>query len=137
MEDHSGWLRPAYYLRTGETEDQAIDREVRMARSAVALFDSSSLGKLEVRGADAAEFLNRLYVNNVKSLQPGHLRYGLMLNDNGIIIDDGVLASTSIFGWRSGCSANGARCGYGLPSRPRNGRRSRFWDHGHATFSRS
>ena len=92
MEDHSGWLRPAYYLRTGETEDQAIDREVRMARSAVALFDSSSLGKLEVRGADAAEFLNRLYVNNVKSLQPGHLRYGLMLNDNGIIIDDGVLA---------------------------------------------
>jgi sarcosine oxidase subunit alpha len=92
MEDHSGWLRPAYYLRSGETEERAIDREVRTARSAVALFDSSSLGKIEVRGGDAAEFLNRLYVNNVKTLEPGRLRYGLMLNDNGIIIDDGVLA---------------------------------------------
>jgi sarcosine oxidase subunit alpha len=92
MEDHSGWLRPACYLRHGETEEQAVDREVRAARRAVALFDSSSLGKIEVRGPDAAEFLNRLYVNNVKTLKPGCLRYGLMLNDNGIIIDDGVLA---------------------------------------------
>ena len=92
MEDHSGWLRPACYLRSGETEEQARDREVRMARSAVVLFDGSSLGKIEVRGADAAEFLNRLYVNNVRTLEPGRLRYGLMLNDNGIIIDDGVLA---------------------------------------------
>ncbi len=92
MEEHSGWLRPAYYLKTGETEHQAIGREIRAARNAVALLDSSSLGKLEVRGADAAEFLNRLYVNNVRPLKPGHLRYGLMLNDNGIIMDDGVLA---------------------------------------------
>ena len=92
MEDHSGWLRPACYLEKDETEPQAIEREVCKARSAVALFDSSSLGKIEVRGADAAEFLNRLYVNNIRTLQPGHLRYGLMLNDNGIIIDDGVLA---------------------------------------------
>jgi sarcosine oxidase subunit alpha len=91
LEDHSGWLRPAYYLKTGETESQAIDREVRGARSAVALLDSSSLGKIEVCGADAAQFLNRLYVNNVRTLAPGRLRYGLMLNDNGIIIDDGVL----------------------------------------------
>ena len=91
MEDHSGWLRPAYYLRRGEAEEQAIDREVRIARSAVALFDSSSLGKIEIRGPDAAEFLNRLYVNNVRTLRPGRLRYGLMLNDNGIIIDDGIL----------------------------------------------
>jgi sarcosine oxidase subunit alpha len=91
MEDHSGWLRPAYYLRNGETEAQAIEREVRAARTEVALFDSSSLGKIEVCGADAAEFLNRLYVNNVKTLKPGGLRYGLMLNDNGMIIDDGVL----------------------------------------------
>ncbi len=92
MEDHGGWLRPACYLRQGETEERAIAREVLAARSGVALFDSSSLGKIEVRGADAAEFLNRLYVNNVKTLEPGRLRYGLMLNDSGIIIDDGVLA---------------------------------------------
>jgi sarcosine oxidase, subunit alpha len=92
MEDHSGWLRPACYLQNGETENQAIDREVRGARNAVALLDSSSLGKIEVCGADAAQFLNRLYVNNVRTLEPGRLRYGLMLNDNGIIMDDGVLA---------------------------------------------
>jgi sarcosine oxidase subunit alpha len=92
MEDHGGWLRPACYLESGETESQAIDREVRAARSAVALLDSSSLGKIEVCGEDAAQFLNRLYVNNVRTLEPGRLRYGLMLNDNGIIIDDGVLA---------------------------------------------
>jgi sarcosine oxidase, subunit alpha len=92
MEDHSGWLRPAYYLRSGETEEQAVEREVRMARSSVALLDSSSLGKIEVRGPDASEFLNRLYVNNVRTLEPGRLRYGLMLNDNGVIIDDGVIA---------------------------------------------
>jgi sarcosine oxidase, subunit alpha len=92
LEDHSGWLRPAYYPRPGETEEEAIAREVLAGRRGVALFDSSSLGKFEVRGRDAAEFLNRLYVNNVKTLQPGRLRYGLMLNDHGIIMDDGILA---------------------------------------------
>lgn len=95
MEDHGGWLRPACYPRTGESEAQAIEREVRAARSSVALFDSSSLGKFEVCGEDAARFLHRLYVNNVHTLAPGRLRYGLMLNDNGIIIDDGVFGCLS------------------------------------------
>lgn len=90
FEDHSDWLRPAYYLRDGETEPQAIAREVSAARNGVVLFDSSSLGKIEVHGPDAQEFLNRLYINNVKSLKPGRLRYGMMLNENGTIIDDGV-----------------------------------------------
>lgn len=90
MEDHSGWLRPACYVRPGETEQQAIAREARAARRQASLFDSSSLGKIEVFGHDAAEFLNRLYVNNVKTLRPGRMRYGLMLNENGIIKDDGV-----------------------------------------------
>jgi|TARA_B100000767_G_scaffold43142_1_gene37068 sarcosine oxidase subunit alpha len=91
-EDHSGWLRPAYYAREGETEEQSITREAMAARQAVALFDSSSLGKIEVQGTDAAEFLNRVYINNVKTLQVGKVRYGMMLNDNGSIIDDGVFA---------------------------------------------
>ena len=139
MEDDSGWLRPPRHRERGETEERAIDRQVRAARSAVALFDSSWLGEIEVCGADAAEFLNRLYVNNVKTLEPGRLRYGLMLNDNGIIIDDGVLAAwvrgatwlilrararlTSTSGWKNGCSANGARCRCGSRSKPRNGQR--------------
>jgi sarcosine oxidase subunit alpha len=92
LEDHSGWLRPACYRRPGESEEEAIRREVQTARNAVVLFDSSSLGKIEVRGRDAATLLTRCYVNNVKSLQVGRVRYGLMLNDQGVIVDDGVFA---------------------------------------------
>jgi sarcosine oxidase subunit alpha len=92
MEDHACWLRPAFYARAGESERAAIEREVRAARSGVALFDSSSLGKIEVCGPDAGEFLNRLYVNNLQTLASGRLRYVMMLNDNGIIRDDGVIA---------------------------------------------
>lgn len=90
MEDHGGWLRAAAYPRDDETVAQAARREARAARTQAALFDSSSLGKIEVLGRDAAEFLNRLYVNNVRTLQPGRLRYGMMLSDHGIIKDDGV-----------------------------------------------
>jgi len=92
MEDHSGWQRAAYYPQQGETEAQAIQREVLAARNNVTLFDSSSLGKLEVRGPDAARFLNRMYINNVETLKTGRVRYGMMLNENGVIIDDGVFA---------------------------------------------
>ncbi|MCG8401788.1 MAG: sarcosine oxidase subunit alpha family protein, partial [Firmicutes bacterium] len=92
MEAHGDWLRPAYYLQGEETEQQAIAREVRAARQAAVLFDASSLGKFEVRGPDAAEFLNRIYVNNIKSLPVGRVRYGLMLKENGVILDDGVVA---------------------------------------------
>jgi len=70
----------------------ALAREARAARTALALFDASPLGKIEVRGPDAAAFLDRLYINNVKSLDVGRARYGLMLNENGIIIDDGIFA---------------------------------------------
>ncbi len=92
MENHSGWLRAACYPRNGETEDQAIHRETVAARNAVTLFDSSSLGKIEVKGPDAGRFLNRIYVNNVLTLKTGRVRYGMMLNENGVIFDDGVFA---------------------------------------------
>jgi len=59
-------------------------------RSAVGVFDNSPIGKLDVRGPDAARFLDRVYLNNASGLQPGRARYGLMLNENGVIIDDGV-----------------------------------------------
>jgi sarcosine oxidase subunit alpha len=89
FEDY-GWQRPDYYLLEGETADEAIQRETRIVRTAVGVFDNSPIGKIEVRGPDAAEFLDRIYMNNVRSLQTGLTRYGLMLNDNGVIIDDGV-----------------------------------------------
>lgn len=92
MEDHSGWLRAAYYQRNGEDEEQCVRREVLAARNAVTVFDSSSLGKIEVCGPDAARFLNRIYINNVETLKTGRVRYGMMLDENGVIIDDGVFA---------------------------------------------
>jgi len=92
MEDYGGWSRPACYPKGGETEAEAILREVRAVRGGVGLFDASPLGKIEVCGADAAAFLSRMYVNNMKTLKPGKCRYGLMLNENGIVFDDGVVA---------------------------------------------
>ena len=89
FEDY-GWQRPDYYLRDGESPEAAIHREVKTVRSAVGVFDNSPIGKIEVKGPDAAEFLDRIYMNNVHSLNIGRARYGLMLNENGVIIDDGV-----------------------------------------------
>jgi sarcosine oxidase subunit alpha len=92
LDDYGSWKRPACYLRGNENREAAIDREVRAVRTALGLFEGSPLGKIEVRGPDAARFLHRIYMNNVTSLQPGKVRYGLMLNENGIVIDDGVFA---------------------------------------------
>ena len=92
FEDYGAWRRPRVYPRNGESEQQAVAREAVAARTSVAVFDGSPLGKIEVYGPDAAEFLNRVYVNNVATLKSGRARYGLMLNENGIIIDDGIFA---------------------------------------------
>jgi sarcosine oxidase subunit alpha len=90
--DYGAWKRPRCYRSSEETEALAIEREVRAVRQHAGLFDSSPLGKIEVKGPDAAEFLNRLYVSDALTLLPGKVRYSLMLNENGIIIDDGVFA---------------------------------------------
>jgi sarcosine oxidase subunit alpha len=88
--DYGHWRRPAAYPRAGESFEEALRREARAARTSVAVFDGSSLGKIEVRGRDAAEFLDRIYVNDLTTLAPGRARYGLMQNENGVIIDDGI-----------------------------------------------
>ena len=90
MADMGGWQRPECYVRAGETMDDAIKREVNAARNAVGLFDGSPLGKIEVKGPDAAAFLNKIYINNAATLQQHRARYGLMCNENGVVIDDGV-----------------------------------------------
>ena len=89
FEDY-GWQRPDCYPQKGESTEDAINREARGVRESVGVFDNSPIGKIEIRGPDAAEFLNRVYMNNALTLKPGHARYGLMLNENGVIIDDGV-----------------------------------------------
>jgi len=87
-----GWLRPACYPKKGETPAQAVLREASAVRAGVGIFDASPLGKIEVTGPDAAKFLDRFYVNGVAKLEEGRVRYGLMLNENGAIIDDGTVA---------------------------------------------
>jgi len=91
FEDVGLWKRARYFPRAGEDLHAATARECRMVRSAAGLFDASTLGKIEVVGPDAAEFLNRMYVNAWTKLAPGRCRYGLMLGENGFLLDDGVV----------------------------------------------
>ena len=92
FEDYGGWQRPDWYPQPGETPQAAIEREIRAVRTSAGIFDNSPIGKIEVRGPHAAEFLHRMYLNNVHDLAVGRVRYGLMLNENGVIIDDGVFS---------------------------------------------
>ena len=87
---YGAWHRPTCYPRQGENEERAVRREALAVRSGVGICDGSALGKIEVRGSDAAEFLNFIYLNNVQTLKVGNCRYGLMLNEKGVIFDDGV-----------------------------------------------
>jgi sarcosine oxidase subunit alpha len=88
------WKRARYFPRDGEDMHAAVARECRAVRSACGLFDASTLGKIEVVGPDAAEFMNRLYVNNWSNLGVGRSRYGILLREDGFIFDDGVVART-------------------------------------------
>ncbi|MFH0519387.1 sarcosine oxidase subunit alpha family protein [Streptomyces sp. M41] len=90
FEDVGQWKRPWYYPRPGEDMDTAVARECRAAREGVAFMDASTLGKIEIRGADAGEFLNRIYTGPFKKLKPGTARYGVMCKPDGMIFDDGV-----------------------------------------------
>ena len=94
------WLRPWYYLWAGATVERAYLEEMRLVRHAVGLSDISTLGKIDVQGPDAAEFLDRVYVNGFARLPVGKARYGVMLSDAGTIFDDGTttrLADTRYF----------------------------------------
>ncbi|MBB2987228.1 2Fe-2S iron-sulfur cluster-binding protein [Terracoccus luteus] len=84
------WLRPWYYPRGEESIDEAVARECAAVRASVGMMDATTLGKIEVRGADAGEFLNRVYTNAFKKLAPGSARYGVMCTLDGMIFDDGV-----------------------------------------------
>jgi sarcosine oxidase, subunit alpha len=87
--EYGGWLRPAWYGR--DAEEASVQREARKARETVALFDGSSLGKIEVQGPEAAAFLDFVYYNSMSTLKPGFCRYGFILSESGIVYDDGVL----------------------------------------------
>ncbi len=92
FENVGQWKRPWYYPRGDETLEQAVARECLATRNSVGIMDATTLGKIDVRGPDAAEFLNRVYTNGWKKLAVGRCRYGLMLGEDGMIMDDGVTA---------------------------------------------
>jgi sarcosine oxidase subunit alpha len=92
FEDVGTWKRARCYLRAGEHAHLAAARECLAVRGAVGVLDASTLGKIEVVGPDAAEFLHRMYACKVKELARGRCRYGVMLNDAGFVLDDGVIA---------------------------------------------
>ena len=87
------WYRPSYFPRAGETSwREACDREVRLVRVNAGVADVSTLGKIDVQGADAGRFLDLVYTNTMSGLKPGKVRYGLMLREDGFVMDDGTCA---------------------------------------------
>ncbi len=86
------WLRPEYYAVPGKSKREAVRAEASAVRSSVGLIDVGTLGKMEIMGPDAAAFLERVYTGRFDSLKIGMTRYALMLDESGVIIDDGVVA---------------------------------------------
>jgi sarcosine oxidase subunit alpha len=89
------WKRAWYYPEGSEDVNGAYRRETKRVRETVGMVDVSTLGKIDVQGPDAAEFLNRVYVNGWKTLEVGKARYGLMLREDGFILDDGTTSRLS------------------------------------------
>lgn len=90
FEDVGQWKRPWYFPKAGETMQQALDRECLATRESVGILDASTLGKIDIQGKDAREFLGRVYSNAWAKLAVGKCRYGLMLGEDGMVFDDGV-----------------------------------------------
>ncbi|TIL79914.1 MAG: hypothetical protein E5Y81_08155, partial [Mesorhizobium sp.] len=84
------WMRPYFYRQSGLDVNEAYVAEMRSVRQAAGLMDISTLGKIDVQGADAAIFLDRIYANGFAKLPVGRARYGVMLRDDGIVFDDGT-----------------------------------------------
>ncbi|HVH84784.1 MAG TPA: hypothetical protein VM713_10765, partial [Steroidobacteraceae bacterium] len=92
LENFGDWCRPAAYPQPGESLEAAAQREARAVRGSAGLLDGSPLGKLEVFGPDAGRFLDLMYVGTMSTLAPGQARYGVLLNENGTLVDDGIVA---------------------------------------------
>ena len=92
FENVGTWQRAHYFPHAAEDMHSAVARECRTVRTAVGIFDATTLGKIEVIGPDAGEFLDRIYTGNLARLPVGRCRYGVMLNEAGFVMDDGVVA---------------------------------------------
>jgi len=90
FENVGQWKRAWYYPKDNENMHDAVQRESKAARDSAGILDASTLGKIDIQGTDASEFLNRVYTNAWSKLEIGKCRYGLMLNEDGMVYDDGV-----------------------------------------------
>ncbi len=98
-ESGARWRRPGYFPQPGESFQETVNRECRIVRNGVGVYDGSPLGTFEFKGHDVGRFLDHIYTNIMSTLKPGHGRYGLMLSDDGLIIDDGVALRLSEHRW--------------------------------------
>ena len=89
------WLRPRYYKQDNETLEEAAKREATNVRNNIGICDVTSLGKIDIKGPDSSEFLNRIYTNAWMKLPVGKARYGVMLREDGIVFDDGTTTRVS------------------------------------------
>jgi sarcosine oxidase subunit alpha len=95
FEDVGNWKRPWYYPKGGEDLHGAVARECLAVRNGVGILDASTLGKIDIQGPDSAQLLNWVYTNPWSKLEVGKCRYGLMLDENGMVFDDGVTVRLS------------------------------------------
>ncbi|WP_324604532.1 glycine cleavage T C-terminal barrel domain-containing protein, partial [Saccharomonospora iraqiensis] len=94
FENVGQWKRPWYYPRAGEDMETAVLRECHAVRTGVGIQDVSTLGKIDVQGPDAAEFLDLVYTNKMSTLKVGRIRYGVMCTADGMVFDDGTVLCT-------------------------------------------
>ena len=108
------WLRAWVYPVGSESPQEAVQREAKATRTSVGILDASTLGKIDVRGSDAREFLTRVYTNAWMKLKPGRCRYGLMLGEDGMVMDDGVTACMADDHFHMTTTTGGAARVYGM-----------------------
>ncbi|WP_371153897.1 sarcosine oxidase subunit alpha family protein [Jannaschia sp. 2305UL9-9] len=108
MEPVGQWRRPYCYPVGRESHAEAVTREVKNTRQSLGLLDASTLGKILVRGPDAGRFLDMIYTNMMSTLKVGRCRYGLMCDENGFLMDDGVVARIDDQTWLCHTTTGGA-----------------------------
>jgi sarcosine oxidase subunit alpha len=110
FENVGQWRRAWYYPKPGETMHEAVNREVKAARTGVGIVDASTLGKIDLQGPDVPTLLNWVYTNAFAKLEIGRCRYGLMLGEDGMVLDDGVTTRLAEQHWlMSTTTGNAAR----------------------------
>ncbi|MBR9841278.1 MAG: sarcosine oxidase subunit alpha family protein [Rhodobacteraceae bacterium] len=102
------WRRPYCYPKPGESKHEAVEREINATRASLGVLDASTLGKILVKGPDAGRFLDMMYTNMMSTLPVGKCRYGLMCNENGFLMDDGVVVRLSEDSWLCHTTSGGA-----------------------------